>query len=73
MKTSQFLSFLILTSVIFACKDTEPQPDWASKFVGTYAPFDTRWGDVYASISGTQQYNITGVYQINRVDNTTIG
>lgn len=66
-------SLLILASVVCACQDEkEPQPDWASKFVGTYAPDNTQWGDVYAAISGTQQYNITGVYQINRVDNATV-
>ncbi|MFN8354133.1 MAG: PKD domain-containing protein [Spirosomataceae bacterium] len=38
MKTSKYLSFLLLASLLWACKTDEatPQPDWASKFVGTY-------------------------------------
>ena len=74
MKTNKLHSFLLLASLIWACEkeETKPQPDWASKFVGTYAPYNTQWGYEYAEISGTQQYNITGVYQINRVDNTMV-
>ncbi|MFN8354131.1 MAG: PKD domain-containing protein [Spirosomataceae bacterium] len=79
MKTSNYLSFIFLAGTIFACKEKEPQPDWASPWVGIYSTQvydkDTnpyRISPQLYSATNYEEYWIYCTAIVEKVDNTTL-
>lgn len=81
MKTTRLLTSILLSSLIWACEkdETKPQPDWASKFVGTYLSiYDAKiYGDnflqsndYYVDFKTNMAYQTSFVAVLEKVDNT---
>ncbi|MFN8354132.1 MAG: PKD domain-containing protein [Spirosomataceae bacterium] len=71
MKTTTFLTALLIVSLLWACKTDEatPQPDWTSNFMGTYAFLQPAY---YYEGPGSFARQLVACARMQVIDNTHV-